>query len=281
MEGHVIQLYPLPAKQHALQGLYLAHDVRQFLAEPDTCFVYTNFVASLDGRIAVINPGASEMSVPRAIANERDWRLFQELVAQADIVITSGDYLRRRARGRAQEILQVGDPRYADLRGWRQKQGLSPFPDIAIVSRSMQFPIPDILTAGGRRVWIYTVADADPERIAEVKASGADVVVAGEEGVQGDQMVGHMLEHGYRAIYSIAGPGIHQILLEARLMDRLYLTLANRLLSGETYALLAEGSQLEPPVDMTLNAIYYDPHAPEGVGQLLLSYDAITQPARP
>jgi len=43
--------------------------------------------------------------VPRAIANERDWRLFQELSAQADIFLTSGRYLREWAKGQAQEIL--------------------------------------------------------------------------------------------------------------------------------------------------------------------------------
>jgi riboflavin biosynthesis pyrimidine reductase len=277
MEDHVMQVYPLPSTERPLEGLYLGHDIRQYLTEAGP-YVYTNFVVSLDGRIAVADPSTSRLSVPRAIANERDWRLFQELLAQADIVITSGDYLRRRAEGRAQEILQVNDPRYADLRDWRAQHGLPPFPDIAIVSRSLAFAVPEVLTAGGRKVWVYTITGANPARVREIEASSAKVVVAGEEGVLGKWMVGQMVEQGYQAVYSIAGPGIHQILLEARLMDRLYMTLANRVLSGETYALLTEGTLLQPPVDMRLNAIYYDPHAPEGLGQLFLSYDAVNTP---
>ena len=91
------------------------------------------------------------MVVPKKIANKRDWRLFQELAAQADIIISSGRYLRDWAEGRVQEILRVDDPEYADLKEWRLAHNLSPQPDIAIVSNSLRFPIPDVLTAGGER----------------------------------------------------------------------------------------------------------------------------------
>ena len=82
--------------------------------------------------------------VPKDTANERDWRLFQELAAQADLIISSGRYLRDWADGRAQEILQTDDPRFADLRQWRQDRGLSPQPDIAIISGSLNFPVPEM-----------------------------------------------------------------------------------------------------------------------------------------
>ena len=49
------------------------------------------------------------MTVPKATSNERDWRLFQELAVQADIIISSGRYLRDYAEGQTQEILSVYD----------------------------------------------------------------------------------------------------------------------------------------------------------------------------
>ena len=49
----------------------------------------------LDGRIALPAAGRSSHQVPPAIANARDWRLFQELAAQADLLITSARYFRQ------------------------------------------------------------------------------------------------------------------------------------------------------------------------------------------
>jgi riboflavin biosynthesis pyrimidine reductase len=270
----VTQLYPLPVAQRPLTGLYLAHNLRQHQAASGQAFVYSNFVASLDGRIAIAHPTKAGLTVPQQIANERDWRLFQELAAQADMIISSGRYLRDWAEGRAQEILQIDDPCFADLRQWREQQGLPPQPDIAIVSRSLLFPIPEVLTVGGRRVVVFTTADPDPQRVKEIEAKAGQVIVAGNErSVAGDQMVQHMAGLGYRTIYSAAGPQIMHLLLSGGVLDRLYLTLANRILGGEPYAAVVEGRLFEPAVNMTTHTIYYDPQALDGLGQLFISYN--------
>jgi riboflavin biosynthesis pyrimidine reductase len=213
------------------------------------------------------------MMVPKTTANERDWRLFQELATQADLIISSGRYLRDWADGRAQEILQVDDPRFADLRAWRRERGLPPQPDIAIISRSMRFPIPDVLTEGGRKIVVFTTADADPERVQAVKDRLGTIIVAGETGVEGDRLADSMGQLGYKTVYAAAGPKIHHLLLAAGALDRLYLTYANRLLGGDPFSSVVEGPLLEPVVDMTLGAVYYDGHAPDGLGQLFVQYD--------
>lgn len=273
MEGSVWQLYPFPTGEKPLKGLYLAHNLRQYSAESGSTYVYANFVTSLDGRIAVGHPTRPGLKVPEDTANDRDWRLYQEIAAQADIIISSGRYLRDWAEGRAQEILQVDDPRFADLRQWRRDQGLPPQPDIAIVSGSLQFPIPDVLTAGGRKVVVFTIADADPERVEEIEDKAGQVIVAGQESVSGERMVQHMAELGYRTVYSAAGPKIHHLLLSGGVLNRLYLTFANRLLGGQDYASIIEGKTFSPAVDMTLSALYHDPHGLEGLGQLFAVYD--------
>lgn len=165
----ILQLYLHPATL-PLQGLYLNHNLRRL--EKKEPFVYANFVASLDGRIAIPDSEKGGMQVPSQIVNERDWRLFQELAIQADLIITTGRYLRDYAAGKAQKILRVyDDPRFADLRAWRARQGLPIQPDLAVISSSLDFPIPDTLTHGGRRVLVVTDRNADPQRVRGLETS--------------------------------------------------------------------------------------------------------------
>ncbi|WP_090702582.1 hypothetical protein [Nitrosomonas aestuarii] len=55
------------------------------------------------------------------------------------------------------------------MRDWRQARNLPPHADIAIVSASLDFPIPDILTADGRKVIVYTTANPDPKRVSAIE----------------------------------------------------------------------------------------------------------------
>ena len=275
MDDMILQLYPLPVAQRPLHGLFLSHNLRQYSEASGEAFVYGNFVTSIDGRIAIPHPTRSGLMVPQNIANERDWRLFQELAAQADIIISSGRYLRDWADGRAQEILQIDDPRFADLRDWRQNQGLPPQPDIAIISGSLQFPIPDVLTAGGRKVVVFTTANPDPDRVAEIESRAGKVVVAGDESVDGAAVVQQMSKMGYRTVYSATGPKVLHLLLAGGVLHRLYLTQANRLLGGQPFSTIVEGPLLATAVDLQINTIYLDPHALDGLGQLLISYERV------
>ncbi len=271
--NNIMQLYPQPAQEQPLRGTYLAHQLRQYSQASGKAYVYGNFVTSLDGRIAISHPNRSGLMVPKNIANNRDWRLFQELAAQADLIISSGRYLRDWADGRAQEILRVDDPDYADLKEWRLAQNLPPQPDIAVISHSLHFPIPEMLTAGGRKVVVFTTADPDPQRVKEIEAKAGQVIVAGKDSVAGDQMVQHMRNLGYQTIYSAAGPRILHLLLAADVLDRLYLTYVNRLLGGQPYSSIVEGDLFETPVGMRLHTLIYDPHGLDGLGQLFESYD--------
>lgn len=275
MADNVQQLYPAPAVERPLRGLFLSHNLRRYSERIGKAFVYSNFVTSIDGRIAVPHPSREGLMVPKATANERDWRLFQELAAQADIIISSGRYLRDWADGRAQEILQIDDPRFADLRQWRKERGLPPQPDIAIISGSLRFPIPDVLTAGGRKVVVFTTANPNPERVAEIEAKAGQVVVAGEHSVDGALLVQAMGEMGYQTVYSATGPKVLHLLLAGGVLNRLYLTQANRLLGGQPFSTIVEGPLFAPAVDLQISTIYLDKEAPDGLGQLLVSYDTV------
>lgn len=275
MDAQVLQLYPLPNAERELRGLYLAHDLRQSARENSLPFIYANFVASLDGRIAVPRPDGNGLMVPKNIANERDWRLYQELAAQADLIISSGRYLREWAAGRAQEILQTDDPRFADLREWRIARGLKPQPDIAIISSSLDFPIPEVLTHEGRKAIFFTTANPNVERVREIEAQAGQVIAAGEKSVEGKLFSQRANELGYRVIYSGAGPKILRLLLADRVLNRLYLTFANRVLGGNPFATIVEGALLEPAADFKLDALYFDAAGLEGLGQMFAVYNRV------
>jgi riboflavin biosynthesis pyrimidine reductase len=267
------QLYPTPAREIALKGLYLGHDLRgqhEALGRP---FVYTNYVTSIDGRIAIPRPTGQGMMVPKETSNDRDWRLFQELAVQADCVISSGRYLRDYVEGKAQEILRVYDePRFADLGRWRQARGLSRYPDLAVVSGSLDFPIPPFLTQEGRQVVVITHDAADRARMARLEGEGARVVVAGEREVRGRPAIDALGELGYRTIYMATGPRVHHLLLADNALDRLYTTVAHRLLGGQPFSSVVEGDVLQPAVGLRLHTLYFDPHALDGLGQQFICY---------
>ncbi|HAJ37151.1 MAG TPA: pyrimidine reductase [Chloroflexi bacterium] len=270
IDAALTQLFPHSATV-ALAGLYLAHDLRRLAgAQP---FVYANFVASLDGRIAVPDMVKGGLKVPMNIANARDWRLFQELAIQADLIITTGRYLRDYAAGKAQEILRVyDDPRFTDLKAWRTAHGLTPQPDLVVISSSLDFPVPDALTQGGRRVLIVTDGRAAAPRIRELEAQVGQVFVAGNSQVEGRRFVELMAGQGYRIIYSAAGPKIAHMLLADGVLDRLYLTQVSRVLGGAPFSSIVEGPLLARAIDLPLRTLYYDAASEGFPGQLFGCY---------
>lgn len=276
MNDKILQLFPAPSHEVSLLGLYLEHDLRAHAEGLDRVFVCANFVGSLDGRIAVPDPSGKGVALAEAITNPRDWRLFQELAVQADILITSGRYLREYAKGAKQEILQIyDDPQFEDLRNWRLSRGVSSQPDLAVISSRLDFDVPPALLEGDRSLLVFTTKSADPDQIQRLKAQGAKVLFAGEESVDGQELCAHMTELGYRTAYSGAGPKVLHLLASSGVLDRLYLTFVNRLLGGDPYASILEGPLLDPPLDLQLNTLYFDPYGIEGLGQLFASYDRV------
>jgi riboflavin biosynthesis pyrimidine reductase len=269
----LVQLYPTPSRDVPFNGAYLAHNLRQKMVEIDDVFVYANFITSVDGRIAIPDSSNGGLIVPKSTTNARDWRLFQELVAQADLIISSGRYLRDWANGKAQEILQVDDPRFEDLRSWREEHKLAPQPDIAIISSSLQFPVPDVLTAGGRKFIVLTARVPDQARVKQIERKSGQVIIVGDNHVDGRRMVNVMKELGYRMVFSAAGPKILHLLLSGGMLNRLYVTYANRILGGDPFSSIVDGPLIKPAVDLRINSIYLDPNGLDGTGQLFVSYD--------
>jgi len=254
----VLRLYPAPSKQVQLQGLYLGLGMRRIGSTAP--FVYCNFLSSLDGRIALSGPDGDKSWVPREIANPADWRLYQELAAEADVLITSARYFRQFAEDRAQDLLPVGpEDAYADLHEWRKRHGMSPQPAIAIISASLDIPLRALKAYRDRSIHIFTGRAADAKRVEALQEFGYQVIFAGEgERVDGRQLVDALGNLGFRSIYSIAGPAVFHTLLKADVVNDLFLTTSHRILAGEGFHTLIRGPELNPAASFRLQSLYYD-----------------------
>ena len=274
MQAPVTRLFPAPGSEQPLEGLYLDHRLHT-RGSPGRPFIFSNFVTSLDGRIAIAAAGRNTHTVPGAIANRRDWRLYQELAGQADVLITSGRFFRQSITGEAQDNLPVGnEEEYADIRKWRIEQGLSPQPDIAILSASLDIPLAALEPYKQRKVIAITGGKADQERIATLRDNNIEVLRAGPgKQVDGRAMITALAEQNYQSVYSIAGPAVFHTLLATGAIDRLYLTIAYQLLGGDAFDTLTRGPMLNPARGMQLVQLYHDAHSPEGAGQMFCVFE--------
>jgi riboflavin biosynthesis pyrimidine reductase len=274
MSAEILELYPHTGAMRALEGTYLAHGLN-VLGTPEQPFVYANFVSSLDGRIAVVEAHTGESYVLDDLTSSHDWRLFQELQAQADCMVTHGGYLRALAEKKFGDILQVGVAKQAmDIGRWREAHGLTRQPAIAVVSRTLDFPIPPSLERHEQPVHIITAQGAPADRVASWRERGCEVVFAGlGESVEGASMVRTLGARGYARLYLLAGPQMLETVVRYQSLSRLYLTLTHQLIGGERFHTLTTGPLLGRAGRLQLHTLYYDAAAPKGTGQWFASFD--------
>ena len=279
MSERLIRLYPEPFGEVPLQGLYLEHAIHR-LGAAGRPFVYGNFLSSLDGRIAVEDSSGGSSYIPEHISTASDLRLFLELQAQADCLITHGGYLRALSEGRLGNILQVGvQPGAEDLAAWRVSQGLSPQPAVVIASASLDFPLHPSLAEYGQTFYIATGRAADAGRVREWQARGCEVLFVGEETlVRGEPLVTALGQLGFKSIYLAAGPQMLDTMVRDRQLSRLYHTITHQLVGGTDFHTMLPGPMLGAKGDLRMRSLYYDPDEPRGCGQFFCQFESL--PAR-
>jgi riboflavin biosynthesis pyrimidine reductase len=276
MTTQVTPLYPVHSAARSLRGLYLEHRLHE-VGTAQSPFVYGSFASSLDGRIAVIDAAAAGGDVLEGLTSPADFRLFQELQAQADCLITHGGYMRALAEGRLGNVLQVGaGGRSPDLVEWREKQGLPRQPAIVVASASLEFPVHPSILAHRQRLYIVTGRGADPVRVEAWRDRGYDVVLAGEGAmVQGAPLVRALGDLGFKSLYLLAGPAMLETMLRDRELSRLYLTIRLRLLGGEDFYTLIHGPRLGDIGQLTLRALFYDEGERAGDANWFAQFDCL------
>ncbi len=274
LEKQVLRLFPGPAEPVSLRGLYLDERLRP-AGTPERPFVYASFIASLDGRISLPDPETNTPKPPEQITNPRDWRLFQELAASADVVVTSGRYIRDLAAGVAQAGLPVStDPAFSDLLEWRRAHGLAPQPAVTIVTDTLDLPIPEALLHSGRLLYVATGAATDTQRVESLAARGVRMLEPGAgRRVEGRALVAALAREGFGNIDMTGGAELLNTLIAAGVFDRLYLTQVCRILGGFSFDTLLKGGLLSPPAAFKLRLLCYDSADGGGVEQLFAALD--------
>lgn len=275
MADTVLRLFPPPSEPVLLRGLYLDMGLHR-RGTSDRPFVYANFLTSLDGRIA-LEDDEGQAYLPRTLTTPDDFRLFLELAAQADCLITHGGYLRALAEGRLGNILQVGlDPRHRDLAEWRLQNGLTPQPAIVVASASLYFPMPDTIARNGQACYIATGERADPKRIADWRRRGHEVLIAGSERmVEAQPLIRQLGEKGFRTIYLIAGPHMLDTIVRQGCLGLLFQTITHQLLGGESIRTLLPGAEMGVFGHLKLVSLYYDSTSPLGTGQWFAQFQNV------
>ncbi len=225
----------------SVEGMYLSHGLQELAKSLDRPIVVANYITDLNDVIAIEGVRGS----PEELKNPTDWRLFQELTAQADVLITGASYMNDFVdQGESvQNVLTQFDKgsAFEDLGIWREQHGLKRNPDLVIVSRSLSFSLPETIFEGGRRALIFTTYRmSDSENAKELERTGATVIGAGNEGVDGAAMIERLEHEGYRVIKMITGPRVLRIMMDAQFksqdgellrkgaLDRLYITRVDR-----------------------------------------------------
>ena len=221
------QVFPVK-RQVPLEGLYLHQRLMDRAAEIGRSLVLTDFLTDKNGVIAKATK-EGHFEIPAALKNSSDWGRYQELMAQADVIISGGSYFKRLAT--SQDILYQFEPGNAfdKLGQWRLNAGYKKrSPDVAIVTRDVDFEIPEKLSQSGRRIIIFTADSmAKSDKAQSLRNGNTAIIGSGKEEVEGVRMIATLAnELGYRVIMMVSGPHILDLLLKAERMDIIYVTQA-------------------------------------------------------
>jgi riboflavin biosynthesis pyrimidine reductase len=192
----------------------------------DRPWVLANFVASLDGSIAV-DGRAAPLSSPT------DRAVFRLLRAVADVILVGAGTARTEGYGPVRL-----DDRGNALRGDR------PAPVLAIVTHRLELDFDAPLFHADLPITVVTRTDADPARL-ERASEVADVVTAGVGAVDLAGALRQLRGRGVETVTCEGGPHLLRDLLAADLLDELCLTISP-MVGGDPVRLLPDEPQ--PPL---------------------------------
>jgi riboflavin-specific deaminase-like protein len=185
------------------------------MASDERPYLLTNFVLSLDGRAAI-----GGRSGP--LGSDTDTAMLVALRTRVDAVMIGAGTMRAERYGRV-----VSDPAKRER---REREGLSPDPLMVLVSGRLDLPWDaPLFSEGAGEVLILTSSEAEPpETMAPVRVERFEGMV------DLAAALAHLrADRGVRALLCEGGPRLHAQLIEAGLVDELFVTHAPRIAGGE------------------------------------------------
>lgn len=206
--------------------------------------LYANFVASVDGVVAI--PPMPRSNEFIAGDSDADRFLMGLLRAFADLVLVASGVLRASPRGTWQPdaIYPPCAPAYASL---RERLGASRAPEVAVLTGHGSIdPAHPLLESGA----LVLTSAVGADRLAGRLPAASTVVVLGPDPeIDPVAVVDALRAEGHRRILCEAGPHTFGSLLEADVVDELFLTTSPLLVGDvgpESRFALVEGADLTP-----------------------------------
>ena len=183
-----------------------------------TRWVGLNMVSSLDGAVTVDG-------VSGPLGGEGDRAGFRALRGAADVILVGAGTARAE---------QYGPPRPSpEVRAARAGRGQAEVPAVAVVSRSLDLTGADRLLASDADVVVVTTDDAPAERVEALQARGVLVVATGPGEVDLPAGLDALAEQGWTRVLCEGGPRLNRDLLDAELVDEVFVTVAPTLVGGD------------------------------------------------
>ncbi len=215
---------------------------------PDRPTVVANFVATVDGVVALDRAGATG---GREISGgfEPDRFLMGLLRATADAVLVGAGTFRA-SRTHTWTPASVHPPSAGAFAAWRRDLRLAKAPTTVIVSASGRLDAEEIGSDPEQPVLVVTTCSGAGRLATLAERGHVDVVAVGDdEQVPIAALVALLHERGFRLVLSEAGPTLFGELIAARTVDELFLTIAPRLVGRSERARrlgLVEGAGFQP-----------------------------------
>ena len=206
--------------------------------------VYANFVATLDGVVAI--PGMRGSNAFVADDSDADRFVMGLLRAFADAVLIGAGVMRASPRGtwRAEHIYPPAAASYSEL---RERLGIAPEPEVAVLTGHGSIDPTHPLFEGGALVVTSEVGAAALE--SRLPSATSVLTLAEQPTLSLASVVRALRDRGHRRILCEAGPHTFGELLDAGLVDELFLTRSPLLVGdagpGTRLGLVAE-SDLTP-----------------------------------
>lgn len=182
--------------------------------------VYANFVTSVDGIVAIGDIPASSMVIGGRDKGDRF--VMALLRAAADVVLIGAETFREHRGPWAARATSPGAAdAFADL---RRREGRIPDPVLAVVTASGRIEPKE---GKARQDTLALTTPGGAEALERSSGGISDLVVVGDgEFLDGGGIVRALRERGFERILTEGGPTLMAQLLEARVVDELFLTVS-------------------------------------------------------